>query len=357
MPERLYASAAQAPGPHARRLETTGMGSRCRLRVLALAAGNFPTQQTHYMWENFPCQVRLCHNAPDMDEISEEQAPVGEGLNVSPALVQALRRLLRPVVRLLLARHITYPYLIQLLKSLFVEVAVQEFPLAGKRQTDSRISLLTGVHRKDVRRLLDESRESVALPPANVSFGVRLITRWSREPAYLDEAGLPRPLPRLGQVDGSPSFERLVAEESKDIRARAVLDEWLRLGLVSLADDDRVHLRQRAFVPEHGFDEKVYFLGRNGHDHLAAATHNVLDGQPPFLERSVFAGGLSAEAIGELAVIAEQTGMDALWALGKRARELRQQAPAEGTPRRMTFGLYFYSEEQVPDAPAAEDER
>lgn len=302
-------------------------------------------------------QPALCHTLGSMEEHPEEQVPPTEGLDVSPALVQALRRLLRPIVRLLLARHITYPYLVQLLKSLFIEVAVQDFPLSGKRQTDSRISLLTGVHRKDVRRLLGESRAVATSPPANVSLGIRLVTRWSRDPAYLDEAGLPRLLPRLPQPDGSPSFERLVGEESKDIRARAVLDEWLRLGLVSIDAADCVCLRTPAFVPEHGFEEKLYFLGRNAHDHLAAATHNVLDGKPPFLERSVFAGGLSPAAVDELAATAERLGMDTLQALGQRARELRQAAAVEGERRRMTFGVYFFSEAQACEIAAVEEER
>ena len=71
----------------------------------------------------------------------------------SPALVRALRKLLRPLVRLMLAHGITYPYLSDLLKGLFVEVAEQDFRLDAKAPTDSRVSLVSGVHRKDVARL------------------------------------------------------------------------------------------------------------------------------------------------------------------------------------------------------------
>ena len=71
----------------------------------------------------------------------------------SPALVAALRRLLRPLVHLMVARGITYPQLSDLLKGLFVEVADGDFRLDGKAPTDSRVSLVSGVHRKDVSRL------------------------------------------------------------------------------------------------------------------------------------------------------------------------------------------------------------
>lgn len=276
------------------------------------------------------------------------------GLDADPALIQALRRLLRPLVRLLLARQITYPYLITLLKSLFVDVAANEFPLAGKRQTDSRLSLLTGVHRKDVRRLLDESAD-IAPPPANVSLGARLIARWNGEAEYLAADSRPRPLPRLAQSDGGPSFERLVGEESKDIRPRAVLDEWLRLGLVEVDAQDRVCLRSGAFVPEHGSSEKLYYLGRNVRDHLETAVHNVLDQQPPLLERSVYADGLSPAAVAELAEMAEKMGMDVLRALNQRARELKKSSPGEENTQRMSLGIYFYTDARPNDTEAGSE--
>lgn len=298
---------------------------------------------------------RLCNNLR-MTMLDEEQNPSSSPvLEASPALVQALRRLLRPLVKLLLAKHITYPYFITLLKALYVDVAANDLPLAGKRQTDSRLSLMTGVHRKDVHRLLNEP-ELNAAAPTHVSLGARLIARWNGDSAYLDDSARPKPLPRLARADGSASFEQLVNEASKDIRPRAVLDEWLRLGLVEIDAEDQVVLTQGAFVPRHGVDEKLYFLGRNVRDHLETAVHNVLDEQPARLERSVYSDGLSPAAVAELAAMAEGMGMDALRALNQRARELRTQAAEvrkdeatnaalanEAKTYRMTFGVYFYS--------------
>lgn len=273
---------------------------------------------------------------------SSDDAP--SALQASPALTAALRRLLRPLVRLLLRRNVTYPYLSELLKGLFVEVARDDLPLAGKRQTDSRLSLLTGVHRKDVRRLQRESGANEPTP-AHISFGGRLIARWNGDPVYLDADGQPRTLPRRDPGDGSPSFERLVSEESKDIRAGVVLREWMRLGLVEINADDRVQLRSGGYVPALGDDEKLFFLGRNVRDHLATAVHNVLGEQPPLLERSVFADGLDAQAVTRLAESAERLGMDMLRTLNQQARELKQKPPGEppGT-HRMTLGLYFHAE-------------
>ena len=98
-----------------------------------------------------------------------------------PALVQALRRLLQPLVRLLLRRQATYPFLASLLKSIYVELAEREFGIPGKAQTTSRVSLLTGIHRKDVKRLREQPANPDA-PPGNVSLGAQLVLRWTASP-------------------------------------------------------------------------------------------------------------------------------------------------------------------------------
>ena len=83
-------------------------------------------------------------------------------------LLATTQRTLWPLVKLLLHRGIGYPLLAEALKSVFVGVAESEFPLAGKAETDSRISLLTGIHRRDVKRLRLARRRQAALA---VGFG------------------------------------------------------------------------------------------------------------------------------------------------------------------------------------------
>ncbi len=272
----------------------------------------------------------------------------------SPAFVLALRRLLRPLVRLMLARGVTLPYLTELLKALLVEVADKEFRIGAKPPTDSRVSLVTGVHRKDVSRLrqaLDASTEEIV--PQVVSLGAQLVAMWLGTPRYLDDEGRPRPLPRFVSEGGELSFEGLVASVNSDIRSRVVLDEWLRLGVVHFDEERRVCLNAEAFVPAEGFDEKAFYLGHNLHDHGAAAAHNLLGGQPAFLERSVHYDALSPGSIQLLARQSEAFGMKALLALNKSALAAEQKDAGDSTPRqRMTFGIYFYAEPTEPGAAA-----
>lgn len=256
-------------------------------------------------------------------------------------LLTALRRLLQPLVRLAIARGITYPALSEVLKELFVEVADRDFALAGKAQTDSRLTLLTGVHRKDVKRLREErSRVPEARMPRSVSLGAQIAAAWSTRPGYVDANGTPLPLFKSAAEGGDRSFESLVASVSKDIRPRAVLDEWIRLGVVSVDDAGRVHLDSAAFVPSRGFEEMSFYLGQNIHDHLAAIDHNLASGAERFLERCVHYDHVAPESLPELARLAELHGMKALRAVNARAGSPQTR----GGEWRMNFGIYFYAE-------------
>ena len=284
----------------------------------------------------------------------------------SPAFVAALRKALRPLVHLMLARGITYGYVAELLKSLMVEVAVKDFQLTAKETTDSRVSLLTGVHRKDVYRLRHAAPAEGDNMPAVVPLGAQLVAQWQGQAAYLDEQGQPLPLPRYVSEGGAQSFEGLVAGVNSDIRSRAVLDEWLRLGLVSLDAERRVCLNTQAFVPPEGFDDKAFYFGHNLHDHAAAAAHNLQGHEPPFMERSVHYGGLDADAIKRLSEQAQKLGMQALLAVNKTALGAIEKAQSAGqleSPgqpgqinqpnQRMTFGIYFYAAPDEPTTPSA----
>ena len=130
---------------------------------------------------------------------------------------------------------------------------------------------------------------------------------------------------------------------SKDVRPRAVLDEWIRLGVARLDDAGRVVLNQLAFVPEKGFQEKAFYFGRNVHDHLAAGAHNLLADGSPLLDRSVHYSNLSPESADALQAAAERTGMQSLLALNRMALELSaKDKDIANATRRVNFGMYFF---------------
>jgi len=176
-------------------------------------------------------------------------------------LVQALRRIMRPMLRLLISQQFTYPLLTRILKSMYVEVAVKDFSLGDAPLSDSRINLLTGVHRKEIKRLRNDP-VAIAEPVAAASLGARLVAEWLGSERY-SEAGGPRRLPVRTIDPEQPGFDSLVADVFRhDIRPRVLLDEWLQLGVARI-ENDHVDLKSGAFTPERGFDEKVFFFGKN----------------------------------------------------------------------------------------------
>ena len=264
------------------------------------------------------------------------------------SVLRAVDRLLDPLVRLLLDHGIGLPVIIEHLKTGYVRVAESEFRDAEGALSDSRVSVLTGVHRKDVRRLRREPQEDGAAP-RSVSIGGQIIVKWTGRPEYLDARKRPLALPRLRRDGKSRSFEALAESVSTDVGPRAILDELVRLGVVRLDHDDRVHLNLGAFVPQAGFEEKAYYLAKNVHDHLAAAAHNLRGGSPAHLERSVHYVRLSESSVERLKRLAERAGMRGLNEINRAAQTLKDRdARAKRGDRTMTFGVYFYS---APDQP------
>jgi hypothetical protein len=257
--------------------------------------------------------------------------------------VATLERMLRPFVRLLLDHGVGLPSLVELLKATYVQVADRHFKLQGKAQTDSRISLLTGVHRKDIKRLRDgpnQEKMSFETPLAAQVLGC-----WTGDARYLDANGQPRVLPRFSRADAALSFETLVQSIGKDIRPRSLLDEWQRAGIVSLDGDD-VRLLITGALPSSTRDDKLEFLGRNVHDHLAAIGANLRESPSPFIERCVFYDGLTPAQIADLRALAEKRAMETLLELNRQAREMIEANgdDVENGGERFNFGVYFYHE-------------
>ncbi|MGN8094391.1 DUF6502 family protein [Methylobacterium sp. 22177] len=263
-----------------------------------------------------------------------------------------LARLLRPLVRLLVARGITFPALTDLLRELYVNVAEYDFALTGKEQTDSRVSLLTGIHRKEVRRLRGAGAP-VSAVPAVVSRTSRIIARWIADPTFTDPQGQPLKLPRTAE-GGAPSFESLVAGVTRDLRPRAVLDEWLDRGLAFTDPQDRIVLAEAAYVPRGDGAEvpQLYYFGRNLHDHIAAAVANIVGDAPRFLERAVHYDGLSEDLAIRLEERAREIAMEALQQANREAHAACQTDP--GGTHRWNFGLYVYTEAAPPARQADE---
>ncbi|MGE4481247.1 DUF6502 family protein [Acidocella sp.] len=259
-----------------------------------------------------------------------------------------MKRLLRPLVRLSILSGITFPVLSDILRGLFVDVALHDV-LEPDARTDSRVSLLTGVYRKEIKRLRQETGANLAEPPI-VTIGSQIVAHWVGSPAYTDKTGRPMALPRLRPPGGGPSFETLIESVTTDIRPRAVLDEFLAQGIVAMNADETVSLMRNAFIPSQGQAEQLFYFARNLHDHAAAAVTNVIARSGPvFVDSSVHYDQLSPDAAARLASLARDQAEQALLSVNRAAQKLTDvQTGAQPATRRVNFGIYIYSCDEHP---------
>lgn len=291
---------------------------------------------------------------PEKRSKTAGSAPIREP---SGPFVKAITRLLRPLVRVLISQGLTFPYLSNLLKTVYVDVARSEFRVDESDPTVSRLSVLTGLQRKDVNRIMASPAPDKA-PPPSVSLAARLIGIWTGDENYTDDSGAPRALPRTSDDPAALSFESLMRSISSDVRAKVILEEWERLNVVSVDDKGLVTLNQDSFVPSKGFDEKAYFLGRNVSDHLATSAHNLLEEGDPLFERAVYYDRLTPDSVAALRERAREVGMTALLELNKDALALADKdAEDPAATQRMSLGLYYFDgpDEKLQDG-AGDDE-
>ena len=213
-------------------------------------------------------------------------------------LATALRQVLGPLARLALARGITHATLDELLKQALVAEADRSHATLPPHRRVSRITTSTGIHRREVSRLVGALREGAALqaPPAR-SHASELFHHWRSNPVYGDLRGSPAELPRSGPA---PSFESLAQTITRDVHSRSLLDELLRLGLAAHdRERDTVRLLREAFVPQGDAAGMVAVLGRNVGAHLDAAVDNLLIDNHRHLEQALYADGLSEASMAE----------------------------------------------------------
>ncbi|WP_246800775.1 DUF6502 family protein [Mesorhizobium amorphae] len=249
----------------------------------------------------------------------------------------ALNRALRPLVRLAIKCGVTFPTFVDLLRQLYVNVAEHEFALPDKQQTDSRVSLLTGVHRKEVSRLRGAGAP-VRVVPDSVSRTSAIVARWLADPSFVDAKGIPLPLPRASEA-GEASFAGLVESVTRDLRPRAVLDDWLDRKLVEIDENDRIVLMEGAMVPRGDGEVRLYYFARNLGDHAAAAVQNILADDPPFLERAVHYDGLSEQLAKSLEAYSRKLAIETLLHLNKHANQAIQSDT--GGTSRWNCGIYI----------------
>ncbi len=269
------------------------------------------------------------------------------GQSVKEHLRLALRMMLKPLVKLLISQGVSHGDFSEAAKDVYVEVAIRHFDKAAK-VNQSRIAILTGLTRKEVKNVIDRAMRSEP-HGKNFSRPSRVLAGWHSDPLFLGPYGVPLEIPYESPVDGGiPSFVDLVRTYSGDMAPRPMLKELMRIGAVVESENGTFKVLRRDFIPEALSAELVERLGEVTHNFFSTAARNIEKKGPDggLFERIVFAeNGVTDQAVGLFDAFVKHRGQEFLEELDNWlvAREKEEKGVARTI--QTGFGMYHYIEE------------
>jgi hypothetical protein len=267
-------------------------------------------------------------------------------------LSAAITQVLRPLFRVLLRHNVSFGEFEELAKRAYIDVVIRDFGIPGKKPSISRASILSGMTRKEVQRLLGTPEETIAVDRERYNRAARVLTAWTRDPDFVDARGEPQP---LDPQDGKASFAELVRRHSGDVPVRAVLDELLRVGAVRKRDDGKLDLVVRAYVPQRSAVDKLEILGADVADLIGTIDHNIEHGNTdPRFQRKVMYRNVPLAALDEFRRLGGEQAQALLEQLDKWLAERIEQDSSDPTPQpraRAGMGIFYFEQRHEADAP------
>ena len=251
---------------------------------------------------------------------------------------KCIQLMLRPIARLGLRYSIHLNDLTEILKQVLVEISREELTKAGQVISLSKISVMTGVHRKDVTRL--------ERSPDQVRDGGNLIARvmvqWQHDPRFSTKAKRPRVLSVAGRESEFVSLVRSVNGEN--ISAYSILSEMERLGAVEKSASS-VKLIWRDFVVEGDAAAGLSMLARDIDDISQAVESNVFEPkQIQNLHLKTDFDNITPEALPEVRRWLLEEGSlfhrRAREYLSQYDRDLNKNIPKQGVRCRVAIGTF-----------------
>ncbi|MEN8917143.1 MAG: DUF6502 family protein [Octadecabacter sp.] len=238
--------------------------------------------------------------------------------------------ILHPLAVLAIRKGWLFPALADRLRHAYLAAAQSE---AGPDATDSRLSVMSGLQRRDIARLRDNPD---AVPKPQRQPLTEIIARWWEDPAY-DPMRLPVQDTGVGT---DASFARLAKSVRKDVHPRTFLDMLIAAQAVQEADG-YLCLLTKSYVPQAGSDDALAYLGDGVGDHLATAVDNVTLGKDGF-DLSVHYEGLSVDAIAQLDALWRKRIAETLHEMNETARAFPQ---TQNGTHRFRAGAYFHDKD------------
>ena len=260
-------------------------------------------------------------------------------IDVKAVIRQSCRILLRPIASLVMKCGMTWKEFSDLSKSVFVETATEEFGIRGRPTNISRVSILTGISRKEVKRQRILLQTPAALFSAKTSDATRVLSGWHQDPQYLDSSGAPLPLSESGPA---PSFEALFAKYGGDTPEQTLIKELRSAASVDTDDQGKLIAKSRYHMPIAMSEGNIRFFGQNLFDHAHTLNRNVSgDGDARRLEGFAVDDRIADSAVTEFRAFIDRRGQEFLEEVDDWLSRHRTAAPDNKTQTvRLGVGVY-----------------
>lgn len=162
-------------------------------------------------------------------------------------LLYAFRKILRPLVAILIRAGVRYDEFSVLVKGIYAESALRYGLGESPRLTRARAALATGLTRHDIDFVIDRDG---ALPEAGSTLSqvmTEVLQKWHIDPSYVGPYGIPLELD-VASGSGTRTFAELVRSIDQKVDPRAVLEEMTRMKLVVSTGDRYVRATSRYFM-------------------------------------------------------------------------------------------------------------
>jgi Family of unknown function (DUF6502) len=215
-------------------------------------------------------------------------------------LVHTFRTVLKPLIRILFRAGVRFDEFLELLKGIYVEITIRDAMENGKTITRGRVSILSGVGRRDVERLVESDNWLDVPKPTDAVALAAVLHRWHTDSTFLGPYGVPLELPLSGQ--SGRNFTDLVVGSPVKIDPRSAYEQLLAAKMIVRSGDTHVKVLSRTFVsPEPMSAEMLEHFGTTMRNLASTLNHNMTPAQTTKrLERSVFPDdGLPNELLNE----------------------------------------------------------
>ena len=249
----------------------------------------------------------------------------------------AFRLLMRPIASLMLRCGVTWKELAELLKLVYVEAATEEYGKHGRPTNSSRVAILTGLSRREVKRVRDLLTDADPAPLEKINHASRVLSGWYQDPEFLDARGAPR----LLAVKGERGFEGLMRRYARDIPVTAMLKELEQVGSISKTPAGRLRAKSRFYMPAPMDPENILRTGSVVHDIARTIAHNVIrEDKPRKFEGRATNLKVKRSAMRPFREYVEQRGMVLLEDADRWLTDHEAKGPEEKTIR-LGVGVYL----------------